>query len=104
MALVGKKTKAIYELLNGKVYVDSDGIEMVIKHKTCNAIYPYKHISHDLGAYPTVNGKETDAYQKIRKQLRDDWSTDLGSLDNLYEIVQAVGVYDEYERILFSDL
>lgn len=103
MALVGKKTQAIYELLDGKIYVDADGIEMQIKHKSYNAIYPYKHVSHDLGAYPTAKGKETDAYWKIRQQLRDDWSTDLGSLDSLYEIVEIVGLEREYETIILFD-
>lgn len=100
MASVGKATAKIYELLNGKIFVDEDGIECVIKHKTSNAIFPYPHVSHTLTAYPTEAGKQTEKYKEIRRILKDDWSTDLMSLDSLLDIVEQLGLLKEYRQCL----
>lgn len=100
MSCVGPTTIALYELLDGKIFTDSDGIEMKIVHKSFQAIFPYQHTSHTLYAQPTEKGKATDAYWTIKQQLRDDWSTDLGESDDLMEIAEQVGVLAEYLAIL----
>jgi hypothetical protein len=65
-----------FEYLNGRT-VTHDGIEGVLRYSKRNAIYPYAHTIHQLIHEPTEAAKETSAYQYIRRQLGDDWDTDL---------------------------
>ena len=61
----------------GITFKDDDGIEKEVEITTINAIYPYPHVSTLVYANPTSKGKKTKAYQAIKDDLKDDWSTDI---------------------------
>jgi|CXWL01.1.fsa_nt_gi hypothetical protein len=74
---------ALWLELDGTVITteDEDGIECALRARTYQAVYPYGHYRLSLDLVPTARGRRTEAYQKIRQELRDDWSTDLTESD-----------------------
>ena len=58
-----------------------DGIQCKIRVREHDAIYPYRHRSRRVSCEPTRIGKLAPAYVVIRRQLRDDWSTELTGVD-----------------------
>lgn len=72
------------ETINGMPYT-LDGIHGRIKVETWGG---RTTISHE----PSPQGKRTDAYQKMRAQLRDDWSTDLTWSERLGSIMYELGI------------
>jgi hypothetical protein len=73
-----------YDAINGKAYT-LDGIHGHIK---VEHFAGRLSISHN----PSKKGKETDAYQKMRAQLRDDWSSDLTNSERLGTIMWELGI------------
>lgn len=83
-----------YEAIDGKAYT-LDGIHGHIKvtHTPLPSAYADQRrwttsISHN----PSKKGMETDAYQKTRAQLRDDWSSDLTNSERLGTIMWELGI------------
>ncbi len=71
--------------INGQAYV-LDGIDGVIK-----VDYTRKHdtrISHEA----TKRGRATQAYQETKRQLGDDWSSDLTNSERVVDIMIELGV------------
>ena len=61
-----------------------------LKVRSYEAIYPYAHTVLHVSAEP-VN-KETRYYQDIKRQLGDDWSTDvLRSLETTAAVLDQLG-------------
>ena len=60
-----------------KPFKDKDGIEGRIEVHEIDAVYPYAHRARYVSFQPTARGKRTEAYRRVRRELRDDWSTDL---------------------------
>jgi 4'-phosphopantetheinyl transferase EntD len=75
---------------NGK-RVKLNGIVHVIKVTSFRASYPYYHDVIDVSAIP-IN-KESKYYQTIKRELKDDWSTDILASDPEveFEVRQQVG-------------
>lgn len=95
MAYFGDYTIKQFELLDGKI-VTIDGVECVIKHRSSAAIYPYAHISHTLFANATEKGKESAHYKAVKKQLKDDWSTDLAEdYETRWSLICDLGLVEE---------
>lgn len=46
------------------------------------------HITHE----PSARGKRSEAYRKLRREMGDDWSTDLTNVENIDEIARKCGV------------
>ena len=61
--------------------VTVDGLRCKIRVSSHNAIYPYPHRVIDVSAVPTRAAKRTEAYLRVRRDLRDDWSTDVLASD-----------------------
>lgn len=74
------------EVIDGKRYT-LDGIEGVIRVDRSRRFYT--RVNHD----PTAKGKKTAAYLKIKKQLGDDWSTDLSDSERLADIASKFCVW-----------
>jgi hypothetical protein len=69
--------------------VTIDGIKHKIKVSTFEAIYPYKHAA--ITVYATPVNRYSKYYREIKKELRDDWSTDvLSSLEMECEILSQL--------------
>ena len=69
-----------FEYLNGKTVV-RDGRTGTLVHSHWTARYPYVHDVHKLSWEPSEEAKRTESYQCIKRQLKDDWSTDLTDSD-----------------------
>lgn len=76
---------------NGKT-VKIDGIKHVLEVSTHRAIYPYRE--DVISVYAEPINKNSEYYLKTKRELGDDWSTDvLDSGDELYiEVAQQAGV------------
>jgi hypothetical protein len=72
--------------------VTLDGVSGTIK-----VSYPYRqypreaHVSHE----PDARGKRSEAYLETKRELRDDWSTDLTHSERLVDIMTKLGVVFE---------
>ena len=60
---------------NGKQLTMPDGTAVTLRVNIWNAIYPYKH--QVIRAMLDPVNKQAESYQKTRRELGDDWSTDL---------------------------
>lgn len=90
----GQQTIEQFELLDNKFCV-IDGLTCQIKHKAFNAISPYMHVAHTLTAIPTEEAKETEAYRKVKRELRDDWTFSLEENSELrFSILEQLGLLD----------
>ena len=82
---------AALDLIHGKTVKDSEGIEGVLK---VDRSRPYDtRIMH----VKTPKGRATEAYQKTRRELKDDWDTDLSTSESLVPIMTKLGVRFEHE-------
>lgn len=68
--------KAVGEKLGGHIY-KLDGISGTFRYTEYQAIYPYKHTVQKIEHIPDAAGMRTDAYQERKRQLGDDWISDL---------------------------
>ena len=81
----------IFEFLNGREYV-LNGVHGTFRHEITHAIYPYAHTREALSHVPSKRGMRTNAYREIKRQLRDDWTTDLtDSLERYCTIAAELG-------------
>jgi hypothetical protein len=76
--------------LNGRRYV-MDGIAGVIRFKSYKAIYPYDRVVHSVWHEAAGEGKDSPRYQETKRELGDDWVTDLTDSDRLFEIAAELG-------------
>ena len=53
------------------------GVESEVVIERYRAIYPYEHMVTKVIAEPTVKGKKSAVYQEFKRELGDDWSTDM---------------------------
>ena len=83
--------KAIGEKIDGQTY-NLDGISGTLRYTESVAKYPYKHTVQRLDHVPDSTGKRTAAYQERKRQLGDDWISDLTQSDRLVEIATALGI------------
>lgn len=72
------------EAMNEKTYT-LDGIHGTIKVETWSG---RTKVSHE----PSKKGQKTNAYNDIRRQLGDDWSTDLTYSERFGEIAYGLGI------------
>jgi hypothetical protein len=80
----------LFAFLHGKSYV-LDGIRGVFHYETCKARVPYERIVHKLSHEPDASGRRTKQYREIKRQLGDDWSTDLTDGERLCDIAVELG-------------
>lgn len=77
--------------MNGRAYT-LDGIHGTIKvERTPSALHgglPILKVTHE----PSKRGQKSDAYAKTRRQLGDDWNTDLTWSERLADIAVTLGV------------
>lgn len=78
-----------------KFIVKYKGISHFIKYSEFNAVYPYEHISRSV--FLEVVDKNTNYYQRIKKQLGDDWSTDITSIpiEDYVDILNQLGILED---------
>ena len=84
-------TAKLFRALDGRHYT-LDGIGGVLSYETFVASYPYPHVDHSFHHRPDAKGRRSEEYLKVRRMLRDDWSTDLTNSERLGEIVQKLRV------------
>ena len=65
--------------------VKLDGIRGVIRVDVSGG---YTRVWHE----PDAAGKRTEAYRKVRAELRDDWSTDLSWSERLVDVMTDCGI------------
>ena len=65
-----------WEQHDGRV-VTVDGLRCKLRVTTFTQRYPYERRMIDVSAEPTRAAKRTEAYLRVRRELRDDWSTDV---------------------------
>jgi hypothetical protein len=56
---------------------NNDGVEQRIFIEQYRATYPYPHVVTKVIAKPTTKGMQSDKYYSVRRQLGDDWESDL---------------------------
>lgn len=76
------------DYLEGKKYV-LDGIEGKFKARTWTTRYGYSTIRIDHK--PTEKGKRSEAYQVIKRQLGDDFDSDVTEDERLCDIATELG-------------
>ena len=79
----------VFAFLNGKAFT-LDGVHGTFKH----SCYVDRHglTVNRLDHNPSAAGKRSEAYRKVRQQLRDDWSTDLtDSIETYCKIATDLG-------------
>jgi hypothetical protein len=81
----------LFRALDGRHYT-LDGISGVLSYETFIAVYPYKHVDHSFHHTADAKGRRSEEYLKVRKILRDDWSTDLTNSERLGEIARKLRV------------
>lgn len=86
----GTVIERVGEFLDGRRY-KLDGIAGTFRATSFEAGYPYRHTVYSISHVPSAAGKKTEAYLKIRRELHDDWSTDLTDSDRLFEIAVKLG-------------
>lgn len=74
------------DVIDGKRHT-LDGIEGVIR------VDRSRQFDTRVDHHPTAKGKKTAAYLKIKRQLGDDWSTDLSSSERLADIASKFCVF-----------
>ena len=73
---------------NGAI-VSINGHEHILKISSFQAIYPYPHQTLHVNAEPI--DKTTDYYLEVKRQLKDDWYTDvLGSIETECEVLEQL--------------
>ena len=74
---------------NGKEVL-INGIKHILRVSVYRAIYPYEHQVLTVHAEP--KNKNTEYYQATKKELGDDWSTDvLGSFEIECDVMAQLG-------------
>ena len=87
--------KDIAEFLDGKTLVRR-GIRGKFKLEIYRAIYPYEHTYTQLWHIPDEQGRQTEEYREIKRQLGDDWQTDLtNEFDAQIEAAAELGYFDQ---------
>lgn len=76
-----------WEQHNGRL-VTIDGLRCKLRVDSYEAIYPYRHRVLKVTAEPTKAAKRTEAYLRVRRELRDDWHTDV--LESDIEVQSAI--------------
>lgn len=82
----------IFEFLDGKEYVLA-GVSGVFRHRVSRALYPYEHTVEQLFHEPDAAGRQTETYQRIKRELGDDHDTDMTNSERVVEIAIELG-YD----------
>ena len=77
---------AALDLLHGKTVKDSEGIEGTFKVDRSRP--------HDtrLMHIKTPRGRNTEAYQRHKREAHDDWDTDMTSSESLQPILNDLGI------------
>ena len=80
-----------WEEHDGKL-VTIDGLRCKLRVTSHEAIYPYPHRVLNVRAEPTRAAKRTEAYLRVKRELRDDWSTDVleSSIELQCEILEQL--------------
>jgi hypothetical protein len=69
-----------FSYLHGKI-VEREGMTGTLRYEHYEARYPYAHTVHKLTWEADAKSRETEAYLYVRRQLGDDWSSDLTDSD-----------------------
>lgn len=86
---------------HGQPFMDADGIEVEIKQDTHRAIFPYPQYVVSFRLQPTARGMQSRAYQTLRAEYHDDWSTSLSDPEHMVDAFRSAGIPDdETEAIL----
>lgn len=76
------------DFLQDKKYT-LDGIEGIFKARTYTTFYGHSSIRIDHK--PTSKGKKSEAYQEIKRQLGDDFDSDVTEDERLCDIATELG-------------
>jgi hypothetical protein len=68
-----KETLADFWLEWNGSHVRIEGMLCMLRVEQRRAIYPYPHDVLDVSAVPTMVAKRSEAYLRIKDDLRDDW-------------------------------
>ena len=91
-------TNRMFEWLNNRKCTHK-GIRGTLKHTVSHAIYPYPHTVERLTHEPTPAGKRTQTYIDTKRELGDDWVTDLTtSIETYCAIAHRLGYTEESDR------
>lgn len=55
--------------------VTIDGYKYILRVSVYNAVYPYEHKA--ISVYADPKNKDCKYYQDVKRELGDDWSTDV---------------------------
>ena len=83
--------ETLFEKLDGK-RCKVDDVMGTLKHEIHSQRYPYPATYHKLIHYPSKTGQKTEAYRQLRRQLGDDWITDLTYSEDLGSLAERLGV------------
>jgi hypothetical protein len=84
-------TAKLFRALDGRHFT-LDGVSGVLSYEKLVATYPYPHVDHSFHHTADAKGRRSEEYLKVRRILRDDWSTDLTNSERLGEIAQKLRV------------
>lgn len=86
---------SVFEFLDAKHYI-LDGVSGVFHHRIWTARYPYLHKREELAHEADDEGLCSEAYRKTKRELGDDWSSDLTNAIDLYcDIAAKLGYTEE---------
>ena len=84
----------VFEFLDGRSYTLNE-ISGQFRHETRRAIYPYPRTIEKLTFQPDEKGQATEEYRQTRRELKDDWTTDLtDAIDTYCDIAIELGFND----------
>jgi len=90
--------QTIFEFLDGRT-VTLDGVHGELRYESYRAVYPYEHVRHTLVHKPSEKGQRSKAYLSQRRELGDDWQTDLtNSIERTTDLALQFGF--DFETVL----
>jgi len=88
----------VFQFLDAKPYT-LNGISGHFKHEVRVARYPYRRREERLTFQPDATGQQSEEYRATRRELKDDWSTDLtDAIDTYCDIAIELGFNDSEEE------
>lgn len=74
-----------WEKHNGRI-LRIEGLSWKLRVVTYRAIYPYERMVTTVSLDPTPATKRSNHYKQIKRDLGDDWSTDVLSSDVAFQV------------------
>ena len=81
----------VWDFLDGRAYT-LDGVHGKFEVSKREALYPYHHTAYSLYHRPSTKGKKSATYRKIKRDLGDDWDSDLSDqIEKFCDIARKLG-------------